>query len=277
MLAHEWKLHSRKKPVTEANAFAVSWSTMAIRFSVEDQLIDLGDCFETLYSTPETARVQMHKFFTSELENTTKLLGVEKQKLFYTVKWDNAKQGRCCIKAGTAKTFFEKRLGHLTNANKLSSMLDKKAITLEAMATEQANDDVVIDATDAKPAAAKAVSGITREDALLKANSALVLQSYNTKVIAEHAEDSLRVKRARYELQLSDIKQQEEVAMATLRFQTEQVKEASKTRAVQKDEKQRDDERDMQSIVNKIKIAQEVENWDRVAQLKCKLNDLLGE
>ena len=272
--------------MTEATAFLVGWSQKTIRFNEEDQLVDLTDCFDTLYSTQETSRVQIHKYFTMELAKTEKIVDVEKNKWLHTVRWDNARQGRKCLKATVAKTFFEKRLGHLPNAKRLANMLDKERITIEIMTTASSTGEIEID-TSNRSKTNTPVGEITREEALLKANSTLVLHSYNTKVIAEQAEDSLRVKRARDEIELVDIEKQEKMNSACLRLQTQQikefadrrvyqVKEQANTRATHEDEKRMDTRRKMQVLLDKIEVAQTAENMARVVELRAKLDTMLA-
>ena len=215
MLASEWRTSKRKKGTTDTSAFSVAWSEHTVRFNENLQIVDLGDCFTVVYGTPASANMALYRYFTVDKQKTLDKLDVKQDDLFYTAKWEKAHQGRTCIKADIAVRFFKNMLPHMKHAVKLAEVLDKDHI--DAKNTNAHFEAEEISTANQMVSAAK--SSITREEALSKANSALVLSGYNAKLMAEQAEDNLRLKRARDGIELEDIKKQEECRTAIMRVQ----------------------------------------------------------
>ena len=111
--------------------------------------------------------------------------------------------------ADIAVHFFKNMLPHMKHAVKLAEVLDKdhvdKNICFEAEEISTANQMV---------SAAK--SSITGEEHC-SSNQRTVLSGYNAKLMAEQAEDNLRLRRARDGIELEDIKKQEECRTANAR------------------------------------------------------------
>ena len=94
-----------------------SWTNVRIRFSEELQIIDITDCFRTLYKTDSSTRNIVSHYFsgklgaaasTSALQNTEKSLGCEPGKLLYKARWEGAGQARIAMSVPYMRLLLEK-------------------------------------------------------------------------------------------------------------------------------------------------------------------------
>ena len=282
MLASDWVKGKRKRAGSKTSTFAVAWSTSTVRFNEETQIVDLADCFNVVYANPETARVAIHKYFGTDREETYRKLGVKEENTKYVIKWENARQGRTGMKARVLKDVLLNVVpGIMKNAPRLAKMLDKDSITVENMNTDIDTSEIVgmSDTTDTKQSCKPSnipKSTITREDALTNANSTLVLATYNTKLLAEQEEDNLRIKRAKNQFSLEDVKLYEEQCKAQLRVQSEHEQlESDRKRRHEQLESDRK-RRHREDLLDRLKVAR-CAGLASVTKLEQQLDELVSQ
>ncbi len=116
---------------TKTSFFTVPWSSRAIRFSEEKQLIDVMDCLCVLYRTDGSAKVAQNKYLSKkDVGATEEIIGVENGKLLHKVKWEDSTSNRTAVSVSAMKSMLDRVYNTIHMSAKLSNVIDHSPLTV---------------------------------------------------------------------------------------------------------------------------------------------------
>lgn len=261
MLATEFDKQKHKPETSETNFFGVSWSSSTIRFSERLQIVDVADCFGLVYGTSASAKTAQAKFFApSAIEQTATFLQCNKSDILYKVKWSDAARVRLAISVKNAHMILSNKMTQMPMAEKLAIILDVDSLTVlcankEAAAKLHHGNVQAVEERDGCT-----TSSLTTAEAVQGAESRLVLQSYNSRVIADCAESNARISKADTDRHIDTIRrmESEKIAMDN----------------VAANSKRLEDERSLLMLASKIEKCERLGMQEEVVTLKRKLVEM---
>ena len=269
MLAALFDQNKRKPTDTATNYFAVSWSSSTVRFSEVLQIVDIADCMGVIYGSPGSAKTAQSKFFSKiELDKTAEFLQCDPSTLLYKVKWQDSARVRLAIKVEHMAKLTKQKMAQMPLAPRLASILEQSPLTVVNANSDAASrmnptnewiEEVQRDDYTA--------SSMTMVEAVKGAESKLVLQSFNARIVADCAEAELRLTKAEIDKSLERVRLFKATQMAK-----DDIDANNAINQMKRDINQM--KRDIENIKTKAMACEELGLHDEAKLLKRKLVDI---